>query len=512
MQIEFESPKDVRVDDDGKFVQRTISGLKWTLAAQVMSQGARFLISVLLARLLAPVDFGLLAMTAVFTGFADLFSDFGFSSALIQRKEIEDRHYSSVFWLNLGLGILLAGLAVAAAPLVSRFYHEPRLASIMMVISISFPLASLSLVQRAALTRAMEFRSLGLIDTGTAIVSGGIAIVLAMRGFGVWSLVWQLLLSSVLTVLATWWVTGWRPQWSFDRAALADLFGFSANLTGFSLINYWFRNGDNMVVGKYFGSAALGIYARAYNLMLLPLTQITYVVSKVMFPALSRMQDDKARVRSVYLRSIALIALITFPLMLGLLVVADHFVLAIYGNAWAGVIPILRMFCVLGLVQSISSTAGSIYQSQGRTDWMFWWGTIYALLYIGGIILGVWLGSSMAVAACLTVVGILLTPVGFIVSGKLIGMSFLHVAKSAWGVLACATAMACSIWFLGALLPPSWSHWAYLSVVVPFGVGVYAVLIHLFQLAPYRELRTLLTRQVRATIVPPVLRADFREV
>jgi O-antigen/teichoic acid export membrane protein len=503
--------EEVSPNRHGHLVRQTVSGLWWSLGAQFLRQGSQFLIAVFLARLLTPPEFGLVAMVVVFSGFAGLFSDLGFGPALVQRQEIEERHYCSVFWLNVAFGIVLGVVLASASPLIAKFYREPRLIPIVLLVGLCFPINSLGLVQKASLTRQMDFRALGLIDIGNVTLSGVIAIVLAWRGFGVWSLVCQMLCLTIFEVAGLWWFSSWRPRVFFDRTAIRELFGFSSNLTGFTAINYWYRNGDNLLVGKFFGSAALGIYSRAYNLMLMPLSQITYVVSKVMFPALSRLQDDKARVKSIYLRSIALIALVTFPLMLGLLVVADHFILAIYGNAWAGAIQILRIFCVLGMVQSISSTAGWIYQSQGRTDWMFWWGVICAFLSIGAMMLGVRLGSAMAVAVCLTAIGILLTPPGFSISGKLIGMTLRDVVQSTWSVLACAAAMACSVWALGVFLPSSWSHWVFLSVEVPFGAVVYALLLHVSQLAPYQELRAIVFRKVHATSGPSVLPAGLRE-
>ena len=503
--------KELIADHDGNVAQKTISGLSWSLNAQLLRQISQFLTTVFLARLLAPAEFGLVAMVIVFSGFANLFSDLGFGPALIQRHEIEDRHFCSVFWVNVAFGVLLSGLLAGAAPIIARFYKEPRLTPIVMLVGLCFPINALGLVQKAILTRRMDFRALGLIDFSNVTLSGIIAIVLAWRGFGVWSLVCQMLCMTIFEVFGLWWFCRWRPRIFFDRSAIRELFGFSSNLTGFTAINYWYRNGDNLLVGKYFGSAALGIYSRAYNLMLLPLTQITYVVSKVMFPALSRLQHDKARVKSIYLRSIAMMALVTFPLMLGLLVVADHFILTIYGNAWAYVIPILRIFCVLGMAQSISSTAGWIYQSQGRTDWMFWWGIVCALLSIGAMILGIYLGSGIAVAACLTAIGIVLALPGFSISGKLIGMTLRDVAQSTWSVFACAAAMACSVWALGVFLPPTWPHWAYLSVEVPFGALVYFLLVHVSRLTAYQELRGIVIQQLRPAIVPSVLPAGLGE-
>jgi O-antigen/teichoic acid export membrane protein len=495
----------------GDLSRKTIAGLGWSLGTQVLSQGSRFLISVILARLVAPADFGLLGMVLVFTGFAGLFGDFGFGQSLIQREKIEERHRSSVFWLSMAIGFLLAGITVVAAPLTGHFYREPRLVPVMMLIAVSFPLGSLSIVQKALLSRDMKFRALGLIDVATTVISGLAAILLALRGFGVWCLVWQQILSCVGVVIGVWWMLGWRPHLTFDRGAVAELFGFSANLTGFSVANYWFRNADNLLIGRYFGSAPLGIYSRAYNLMLLPLSQVTWVVAGVMFPALSKLQNDKMRVKDIYIRMVGIIGLITFPMMLGLLVVADHFVLALYGPAWAEVIPVLRIFCILGMAQAISSTVGLIFQSQGRTDWMFWWGSFSGGLSIVGIMIGVWMGSLAAIATCLLLVTILLVIPTFSIAGGLIGMAVREIMRVTSGVLASAAAMAGLVWALGALLPASWPHWKFLAAQVPFGMVVYILLAHLFRLASYQELRTIIVRQVRATPWLSFVLADLPE-
>lgn len=487
--------------------QQTISGLGWTLGTQVLNQGSRFVISVVLARLLVPADFGLLGMVLVFTGFATMFSDCGFGQSLIQRLEIEERHRSSVFWLSVMIGFVLAAITAGSSPLVARLYGDPRLVPVMELIAISFPLASMSVVQRALLSREMRFRTLGLLEVVNTLIIGVAAIALALSGFGVWSLVWQQILYYVVMAVGMWWALGWRPRLILDLRAVKELFGYSANLTGFSVINYWSRNADNMLVGKYLGSAPLGIYSRAYNLMLLPLSQVTWVVAKVMFPALSKLQNDKQRVKNIYLRTVSIIGLITFPLMLGLLAVTDHFVLALYGAPWAELIPVLRIFCILGMTQAVTSTVGLIFQSQGRTDWMFWWGAFSGLLSIVGIIVGVSMRSLTAIAGCLLLVAFLLLIPNFGLAGKLISMTVREVMQSLASVALCAAVMAGAVWLLGSLLPLAWPHWACLLTQVLFGVVIYTLIIHVLRLAPYLELRTMMIQQMRRTQAASLLPA-----
>jgi len=475
------------IGSQSDFGSKTVSGLWWTVGTQVPGQISKFIISVVLARLLAPSDFGLLAMVLVFTGFATLFSDCGFSAALIQREKIDDRHYSSVFWITLAIGIVLAVIVTGSAPIIARFYKEPRLLGIVALSGLTFPLSSLSVVQKAILSRRMNFRLLGIIEIANIVISGVVAIALAFRGFGVWSLVWQSLAYFIVQAVAMGWFTGWKPRLIFDRRAASQLFAYSANLTGFSVVNYWSRNGDNLLVGKFFGSAILGIYSRAFNLMLLPLSQITYVVSRVMFPALSRIQDDTPRVKNIYLRSISIIALLTFPLMLGLLAVADHFILALYGQTWAAVIPTLRIFCILGMMQSVFSTVGWIYQSQGRTDWMFRWEMFSGSLNIGAIIVGILIGSIEAIAISLVVAGFILAPLAIGIPGRLIGVTLSDVVRTVWTALACASAMAIVVLGVGKALPSTMPQAAYLAIQIPVGMAFYWLLLHLFKVSSYKE-------------------------
>lgn len=478
--------------------QKTVVGVGWAAVTQASRQALQFAISVILARLLTPTDFGLVGMVTVFTGFASLFSELGFGAALIQKERPGEEHYSSVFWLNLTTGSILTVLLLITAPLIGQFYDEPRLVPLCMLVALNFLVAPFSMVQISILRRAMDFRLLALVELVTVFVAGVVAIALAMMGYGVWSLAWQILTASIATAVALWWLTNWRPRLRFDRSAVAELFGFSLNLLGFSAFNYWVRRGDNMLIGRFIGSSALGIYARAYSTMLLPLSQVTSVLGRVMFPALSRVQNDKERAKRIYLRSLAMIALVTFPMMMGLLVVTEHFVLALYGARWVAVIPVLRILCLLGMVQSLTATTGWIFQSQGRTDRMFKWGMGAGMLLIGSILVGVWLGTVNAVAASYAITsGVILLYPAFTIPGKLIDMAFSDVFRAVIGVLGCSTAMASIIWGFGLLIPSAWPHWAHLAVQVPIGVGIYWALVHLLGIQAYQDFRAVVDEQWR---------------
>jgi O-antigen/teichoic acid export membrane protein len=488
---------ETRVDPEDNLRQKTVSGVGWTSVNQVGSQGLKFLISIIMARLLTPEDFGLLGMIIVFTGFVTVFAELGFGAALIQRQELEDSHYDSVFWLNLTMGGLLMIFFVIIAPLVAGFYREPVLTPLIRVISINFLLTSLGIVQRTILQREMRFNRIAKIEVSAVMIGAIAAIVMALSGLGVWSLIWQILITSAVMSTTLWWQSNWRPNLSFDRSAVADLWSFSSNLLGFNTVNYWTRNADNLLIGRYLGSVDLGIYTRAYSTMLMPLGQVTNVLGQVMFPALSRMQHDRDRVKRIYLRSIAAIALITFPMMMGLFVVAEDFVLTLYGEKWSGVTPVLQILCVVGMIQSLVATAGWIFQSQGRTDWMLRWGLVSGALGILSFVLGVYIGSIEAVALCYAVVNFILLYWKISIPGKLISLQFREVMLSVAGIFGCTLFMAGAVWLLGLVLPDDWPHWANLIVQALFGVLVYGVLIHLFHIQAYGELRDLAMEQWR---------------
>lgn len=338
----------------------------------------------------------------------------------------------------------------------------------------------------------MNFRSLAQVHVAAIIVGGGVATVLALAGYGVWSLVWQTLVTSTVTVATLWWISNWRPHLIFHSSAISELLSFSLNLTGFRVFNYWIRNADNLLIGKFFEAGMLGLYTRAYGIMRLPVSQISAVLSSVMFPALSRIQDDKRRSKQLYLSSISMIALVSFPMMMGLLAITDRFVVAVYGPQWAASAGVVKIFCLLGMVQSLQNTAGWIFAAQGRTDWMFLWGIGAGMLLVGSLVLGVWWGSIEAVATCYAFTGgcLLLYP-SLAIPGRLIEMTPAEVVGRVAGTLGCSVLMAGVVWTIGLTLPGDWPEWSYLAVQIPSGVVIYVGLIHSFKLQAYRAARHL---------------------
>lgn len=463
--------------------EKIISGIAWNAASRVLNIGLQFVITIFLARLLTPADFGLIGMVVVFTGFAHVLSDPGLAAALIQKRDIQESHLSSVFWLNMLIGVFLSVLFLSFSPLVAVFYHDPRLSTIAAVIASIFFIQSFRVVPHILLVRALEFRKLAVVDTTTTLIAGLAAIALALSGYGVWSLVWQIVVAAFTGMVIVWSVSRWRPRLLFEFHAVRELLQFSMNLFGFNLYHYWVKNIDNLLIGKFIGSAGLGIYSRAYDILLMPVNQISGTVGQVMFPSLSKIRDDKERFKNVYLEAMSGVAFVAFPLMMGLFIVADSFVLALYGEKWSQMIPIVKVFGLLGVIYSVAATAGWIFNSQGRTDWLFLWGLGSGALIMMSIAFGVYLGTPLAVAVSFAVVsGAIHIYPQFTIPGKLINMGLTDVIQSVSGIFFCSCIMTGCVWLLGQILPPSLDHVSRLLLQVPFGMMTYMFLVYVLKI------------------------------
>lgn len=476
--------------------QQTISGIVWSGVNRFGQQLVQIVISIWLARLLPPSDFGLVGMVAVFAGFAGLFADSGFGAALIQRAQLDDIEVQSVFWINITIGSILSGIFFILAPALAYFYDAPILTPIGRLEGLAFLIGAFGIVPRTLLTREMAFRKLARIDITGAVLTGGIGIGCALAGLGVWSLVVSSLAGASIRVALVWTITSWRAKAVFSWEATQELFGFSAGLLGFNAINYWARNLDNVLIGKIIGATALAIYARAYYLMLLPITQITGVISNVMFPALSSIQNDKPRVKSIYLRTIGTITLITYPAVIGLFIVADPLIPLLYGSQWAGVVPVFRVLCGASLIQAVVNPVGWIYLSQGRSDWMFRWGLAACMVFLVAIAAGAIVGTLMAITWLYLIANVVLFYPAISIPGLLIGMTFRNLVSAISGSLGCSVLMALIVFPAGLIASSTLAPWMALLVQILVGALAYLALIRLFGPTAYREIYAILDMRI----------------
>lgn len=409
---------------------QAVSGTVWSTLATIGKQLLTFASLATVARMLGPGAYGVMGMAALVIVFINNFRDLGTAVAIIQKPAVSARLLSSLFWVNVAIGSAMCLLVAATAPIAAVFFHTPELSPVLRVLSFSFFIASCGVVHSALLNRQMAFRTIAAIDLTTAVITYLVALIFALKGFGVWSLVFANVANSAASTAGYWMAERFRPGFSFDKAEIASIAKFSSNLSAFGLVNYAYRNADNLVVGKMLGSAPLGFYSMAYNMMLTPLQNISAVIAQVLFPAFSRIQDDDERFRHAYVRGCMLIGLITFPVMAGLSVIADPVIRALLGQKWLGAIPIFQILAPIGLVQSIQTTTGIIFQAKGRTDWMLRWGLCVLAACLPAFLIGVRFGVvGVAISYACAYFGLLLYP-GFAIPFHLIGLRFRDFAKA----------------------------------------------------------------------------------
>jgi PST family polysaccharide transporter len=455
--------------------QLAVSGTKWSAVSQLGRQGIQFVTLVILARLLAPEDFGLVGMTTVVIGFLALFKDLGTSAAVIQRQDVTEELLSSVFWLNVFFGAVVMLLLYAVSPWVAAFYREPRVVPILKVLSATFFISGLSILHQALLQRDMAFNRIAKIEVSATVFGAIVGIGAAFAGWGVWSLVFQSLAIVLVTTVLLWIFSSWRPRLVFRLNNLRSIAHYSFNLLGFNFFNYLARNADYLLIGRFLGAEALGYYTLAYRIMLYPLQNISSVLGRVMFPAFSRLQKQLARFRTAYLRVAASIASVTFPLMLGLLALVAPFVLAILGEQWEPVIILLIILAPVGLTQSIGTTVGTIYQATGRTDWMFWWGATAGILRVIAFVIGLRWGI-VGVATAYAIITFALLYPNYAIPFRLIQLRVPKFALSLWRPFISSLLMATIVYLGKSLLPADLSNQWQLGILVPLGVVVYILI------------------------------------
>lgn len=488
--------------------EKVVKGTSWNIVSQISVQILSLGVTVVLARLLNPDDFGIVALSDVFLGFAYLFADLGMGAAIIQRQKIDDDYLSTSFWVSIVTGTGIALIFCAAAPFIAAFYGREVLKYIVVASSVGFLLGSLTSVHTALLTKRLEFNKLALISITSRVISGIGSIALATLGFGVWSLVFGLLIARVFLIPVIWSIVTWRPRLIFRKKSFYDMFGFSSNLLAFNFFNYFARNFDNLIIGKVLGAQILGYYSMAYSAMLKPLQYISWSVGNVLFPALSSMQDDKERVRSVYLRVVRSISLLTFPMMFGLMVVSKEFVLTFYGVKWAPVILPLQLLCVIGAIQSIGATAGTIFVSQGRSDLQLKWGVFASIVYITAFLIGVRWGL-IGLILLYMAAGISLWPLSHYFANKLIGLGmtrFFQTMISATTASLLMVVTLLSVKYMNTYLVGLNIH-IMLAILVVLGMVSYIVYLRiLFTVPEIEELKGFMQRKISSYLNPTLER------
>ena len=477
---------------------RAIHGVRWTILSRVIIFVAQYLVAVVLSRILAPGDFGLVAMVTALTAFAGVLLEFGIGGTLVQGRDLGDAEFESAFTFSAAAGLAATIVVAASAPLVSWFYGRPELESLTRLTSLGLLLTSLGTVPRARMQRRMAIKRLSLFDLVATAGGGLLAVALALAGAGTKTLVWSVLLSSALSSLLPLALGGWLPRRLRGFSAFRPMMGASLALLGFNVLNYWARNLDNVLVGRFLGQVELGLYVRAYSLMLLPISLVIGFLGATLLPALSEVQDDRPRAKAIFLRTVGAIAFVSFPMMLGLAAVARPFILAVYGPKWLGCVPLLVWLAPVGALQAILNPTGWVYISQGRTDLLLRWGLFGTTVIMAFLSAGVAAGSATSVAMAYFAANALLFAPGLVYPAHLVGFSARDVARVLIPPAVLAGAMFGVVRLVDAALPGSLSQWTVLTIEVASGSTVYLASSLLLRFDSIRDIRSLLNLQGEA--------------
>jgi O-antigen/teichoic acid export membrane protein len=378
--------------------RRTVRGGLTVAAVQVAQFILTLVSTAVLARLLAPADFGLIAMAAAVSQFLLLFRDLGLSAATVQRAELTRANVNALFWINTALGLAVGVLLAAVSPLLARFYGQAEIRGVMIALAFGVVVAGTSVQHSALLRRQMRFTALATIELSSQAAGLIVAIALARLGGGYWALVAFQLVQSTAGAVGVWLAIGWRPDWPAVRGA-RPMLSFGSGLTVFNVLTYTVRNLDNVMLGYAAGASGLGFYTRAYSLLLLPIDRVRSPLSAVVVPALSRLQHDALRFRSYFLSAITTIAAAGMPTVVFLFVFADQAIPLVLGPGWESSITLFRILAPAAFVETFNTVGSWACLPRGRTGRLVRWQAFATTVMATSFVIGVQWGSVGLAAA-----------------------------------------------------------------------------------------------------------------
>jgi O-antigen/teichoic acid export membrane protein len=467
---------DLKPDVDTK--SALISGTGWRGGAELFRMGWSFLVILALASKLSPQDFGLVGMTEVFVQFFNIFISLGFDNAIVQQQQMNNRILSSLFWLNVSMGILLMLLGVAVAPALSSFYREPLVGPVFAVLSLTFLLQSLSVVQRGLLGRRLAFRDLALVDVVATFFASVIALVVAWQGGTYWSLVVMQLLKHGLSTLGYWWQSDWRPELRMDWSASLSSIRFSGNLLMFNVLNFAATRSDMILIGRLLGPEQLGFYFLAQRLILQPVAQILQVIERTLYPVLANVQQDARRVGELFIKTIYVVLSSVSPFIVAAILIAPVLLPYQLGTQWAPAVPVFFVWGLAALQRILTTRAGLINLTMGRPDLQWKFQIISTPVVLGALLIGV-RGGAFGVSVSYVAAQFLMSFLSLHLAFSLIELPIpAYFARFRWVFVALIVAASCGV-VVGQLLKSTGLHpYAFTIVLGVLILLTYNLLLH----------------------------------
>ena len=463
---------------------KVLSGLFWKVMENGGTQGIQFIVSIILAKLLTPEEYGIVGLITIFITIANVFVQNGFNTALIQKKNADDVDFSSVFYLSLGVAAVMYIILFAGAPFIASFYEEPELVLIVRVLAVTLFFGAVTSVQNAAVARRMEFRGLFFATLAAVIISGLLSIGMAYKGMGVWALVGQQIAYYFFLMIVLFITVSWKPKLLFSITRVKTLFSFGWKLLCSSLIDTVYNNIYGLVIGKAYNNEVLGYYNRGDQFPKLITNNLGIAIQSVMLPAFSANQSDKQKVKSMVRRSIVTSSFVILPMMAGLIAVAESMVLVILGEKWLPCVPFLQLMCVAYSFWPIHIANLQAINAMGRSDTFLKLEIIKKAVGVVGLIIGI--GFNVYVLVILkAVIDFVCTFINAWPNKKLLDYSIVEQWKDILPSMAISIIMGVCAFFVQFVI-----HNALICLVVQIVVGalVYIGLAKLFKMESFNYL------------------------
>lgn len=470
--------------------QKTITGLTWSAIERFSVQIVQFVVQIIIARLLIPSDYGMISMLAIFMALAQTFTEGGFGNALIQKKDRTNADYSTVFYFNVCMGLILSIIFFLSSGIISRFYEMDELKPIIQVMSVNLIILSFQVIQKTILTIRIDFKTQAKASLIGVIIGGIIGIIMAYKGYGAWSLVAQFTIINIIQTSLFWYFVKWKPLREFSKASFKRLFNFGSKILAANLLHTIYLNLYTLVIGKQFSATTLGYYSRADQFAQFPSSNITGILWKVTYPIMSEIQDDNQQLKQLYRQYIKLSAFIVFPLMVGLAAVAEPFIITILTDKWKGIVPILQIISFYYMLYPLNAINQNLMQVKGRSDLFFRLEVIKKIIGIALLFISLPFGIYY-VCLSLIVYGLINLGINTYFTSKLIDFNIREQVADISKILLISIIMGIMVYSINLT---TLSNIPKLLIGIVIGAITYPILSHIAKIPELKTLRNLIKR------------------
>lgn len=463
-------------------------GMMWNTIERFSTQGIQFVLTIVIARILSPDDYGLVAMLSIFMAIAQTLVDSGFGNALIQKKDRAEIDYSTTFYFNIVVSAFIYFLLFISAPWIASFYEQPQLVPIARVFGLMLIINSFSIVQQARLTVVLDFKKQAFASLLSVLFGGSVGVWMAYHGFGVWTLVWQGLISAVAHSFFLWLCAGWTPRWAFSWNSFRGLFSFGSKIMLSAMLHTIYTNMYSLVVGKVFSAAELGYFNRAYTLGQFPVQNFSNIVFRVLYPIQCRYQDDNEKFDYVFITYLRLSCFFIFPLMAGIAVLSYPLVSLLLTDKWLPAVPFLQIICLAQMWDPVMRINSSALDAKGRSDYRLYSEIIKKIVAFGILFLSIPFGiKTMCMGLILYSFADMTIIIGY--SRKVTGIGYRKHIQHLLPFIVLSICMAAVVWIV-----TTWFVSLLLQLLLGLVAGVvfYCICTYFFCFSEWNMLRSLL--------------------